>query len=204
MPPKFDPKLHHRRSVRLQGYDYSQAGAYFVTIVTHQRECLFGEIAGGNMRLNEAGKIVQWEWLNLSQRFDYVELGAFVVMPNHFHGLVTCHETAGATRQGKTNASSNKTPSYDMAFESIEGSPLPRGPKPASLGAIIAQFKSRATKRLWKIPSLTGIPIWQRNYGARPEPVEGNISSKTKKKWTTSGNTSDRIRSCGQTMTKTR
>ena len=146
---------HHRHSIRLKGFDYSRAGAYFVTIVAFRRECLFGEIADGNMRLNEAGRIVQWEWLNLSQRFDYVELGTFVIMPNHFHGLVTYHETVGATRQGKTNASSNKTPSYNMAFESIAGPPLPRGPKPTSLGAIIAQFKSRPTKRLWKIPSLT-------------------------------------------------
>jgi len=61
MPSKFDPELRHRHSIRLQGYDYSQAGAYFVTVVTRQRECLFGEIADGNMRLNEAGKIVQWE-----------------------------------------------------------------------------------------------------------------------------------------------
>ena len=55
----FDPEKHHRRSIRLKGYDYAQAGAYFVTIVTHDRECLFGDVVDGNMVLSERGKIVQ-------------------------------------------------------------------------------------------------------------------------------------------------
>jgi REP element-mobilizing transposase RayT len=82
---KFDPQKHHRHSIRLQGYDYSQAGAYFVTIVTWQREMLFGEIVDGVMVLNDFGKIVQWEWLDLPKRFKYLELGAYIIMPNHFH-----------------------------------------------------------------------------------------------------------------------
>ena len=96
---EFDPQKHHRKSIRLQGYDYSQAGAYFVTIVAWGRECLFGEITDGEMKLNNAGKIVQWEWLELPKRFGFIELGAYVVMPNHFHGILIFHETVGATRQ---------------------------------------------------------------------------------------------------------
>jgi len=65
---KFDPQEHHRRSIRLQGYDYSQAGAYFVTIVTRHREMLFGEVVNGEMKLNKVGEIVEWEWLELPKR----------------------------------------------------------------------------------------------------------------------------------------
>ena len=88
---KFDPKKHHRRSIRLKGYDYSKAGAYYVTIVTWHREFLFGEIVNKEMELNKVGKIVEWEWLELSKRLLYVELGAHVVMPNHFHGILFIH-----------------------------------------------------------------------------------------------------------------
>lgn len=166
---KFDPKKHHRRSIRLQGYDYSQAGAYFITIVAYQRECLFGEITNGEMRLNGYGKIVQWEWLELPKRIRYIELGAYVVMPNHFHGiLVFRNPVVGATRPDLTVTHSGKAGLHNEISDGIGGSPLtPRGPKPASLGAIMAQFKSRVTKRLWKIPALNGTPIWQRNYYER-------------------------------------
>ncbi len=164
MPSKFDPKKHHRRSIRLDGYDYSQPSAYYVTIVVWHRECLFGEIVNKELKLNNLGKIVELEWKELPKRLQFIELGAYVVMPNHFHGILIFHENVGATRRGFTKARSGKTPVPHIKTEGIDGSPLPRGPKPASLGAIMAQFKSRVTKRLWKMPSLTEIPIWQRNY----------------------------------------
>jgi putative transposase len=151
---RFDSQKQHRHSIRLPNYDYSQPGAYFITIVTWHRECLFGEVVDGEMRLNDVGKIVQWEWLELPKRFCFVELGAFIVMPNHFHGILIFHENAGATRLGLS----------ESGFSNLNGSPLPRGPQPASLGGIMAQFKSRVTKRLWKMPSWQGRPVWQRNY----------------------------------------
>jgi REP element-mobilizing transposase RayT len=166
---KFDPQEHHRRSIRLKGYDYSQAGAYYVTIVTRQRECLFGEIVAGEMKLNNLGKIVQWEWLDLPKRYPFIVLGAFMVMPNHFHGILIFYESVGATRPGLTK----------MIGSDLVGSPLPRGPKPTSLGAIMAQFKSRVTKRLWKIPSLQGTPIWQRNYYEHIIRDEKDLQNKT-------------------------
>jgi putative transposase len=88
---KFDPQKHHRRSIRLKGYDYAQAGAYFVTIVAWQREMLFGEIVDGKMILNDFGKIVseKWQWLEI--QYEYVELGAWVIMPNHHHGILIIH-----------------------------------------------------------------------------------------------------------------
>ena len=164
MPSKFDPKKHHRRSIRLQGYDYAQPGAYYVTIVAWQREFLFGEVVNKGMMLNEVGKIIQWEWKELPKRLPFIELGAFMVMPNHFHGILIFHENVGATRHGLTNAHLGNVSLSNVITDGTDGSPLPRGPKPASLGAIMAQFKSRVTKRLWKIPSLEGTPIWQRNY----------------------------------------
>lgn len=164
MPSKFDPQKHHRRSIRLPKYDYSQPGAYFVTIVTWHRECLFGKVTDGVMKLNKAGEIVQWEWKALPQRFQYLELGDYVVMPNHFHGILIFHEPVGATRSNLIGTHSGKMASPPLTDEGLEGSPLPGGPNPASLGAILAQFKSRVTKRLWKIRALKDTPIWQRNY----------------------------------------
>jgi len=85
---KYDPQKHHRRSVRLKGYDYSQEGAYYVTIVAQNRACLFGEVVDGEIQLNDAGKMMQAQWEALPQRFSNIELDEFVVMPNHFHGVV--------------------------------------------------------------------------------------------------------------------
>ncbi len=176
---KFDPQKHHRRSIRLKGYDYAQEGAYYVTIVTWRRDFLFGEVVNKEMRLNKVGKIVEWEWLELSKRLPYVELGEYVVMPNHFHGILFIHETVGATRQGQAMSLSGAEPLQTITSDGIDGSPLPRGPKPASLGAIIAQFKSRVTKRIWKFPEFKGTPIWQRNYYEHIIRDETDLQNKT-------------------------
>lgn len=163
MPP-FDPKIHHRRSIRLAGYDYSQAGAYFVTLVTGQRECLFGEVVNGVMIPNQAGKIVQWEWQNLARAFQFIELGIDQVMPNHFHGVLLFRDV-GATRPSLTKNLAGKSLAQNESLPGLDGSPLrPNGPKSGSLGAVMGQFKSRVTKRLWKLPEYAGAPIWQRNY----------------------------------------
>jgi REP element-mobilizing transposase RayT len=85
---KYDPNKHHRRSIRLKGYDYSQPGAYFVTICTQNREHLFGLVDNGALILNEAGNMVQKWWLTLDSKFEGIEPDTFVVMPNHFHGII--------------------------------------------------------------------------------------------------------------------
>jgi putative transposase len=85
---KYDPDKHHRRSIRLPGYDYSQPGAYFVTICAYQRQCIFGDVIDGQMRLNQYGAIVADEWQKSSIIRREIELDAWVVMPNHFHGIV--------------------------------------------------------------------------------------------------------------------
>jgi putative transposase len=77
-----------RRSLRLPAYDYSQAGAYFITVCTHARIMLFGEVIGDDMRLNDSGTLVKQTWDNLPAHYDGIDLDAFIVMPNHVHGII--------------------------------------------------------------------------------------------------------------------
>ena len=95
-----DPDVHRRKSVRLRGYDYSQAGAYFVTIVTQGRECLFGDVVGDTMQLNGAGRLARAAWEGLPRRFPGIGLDVFVVMPNHVHGIIVIDESVGASLVG--------------------------------------------------------------------------------------------------------
>ena len=79
---------HHRRSIRLSGYDYTSAGAYFITICTHGRDCLFGRVVDGEMQLNALGELVRAEWEKSGTIRAEIELGPYVIMPNHFHGII--------------------------------------------------------------------------------------------------------------------
>jgi REP element-mobilizing transposase RayT len=79
---------HHRRSIRLKGYNYLQEGLYFITLCCQNRDCLFGEIENGQMRLNDAGRIVEEEWIKTPHIRTNIALGEFAVMPNHFHGIL--------------------------------------------------------------------------------------------------------------------
>ncbi len=83
-----DLYLNQRRSIRLPDYDYSQGGYYFVTVCTKGQECLFGKIIDGEMILNNAGGMVKNEWKKLIDRFRNLQLKEFVIMPNHFHGIM--------------------------------------------------------------------------------------------------------------------
>jgi putative transposase len=85
---KFNPEKHHRQSTRLKNYDYASSGAYFVTICTFQRECIFGEIINGEMIFSSAGERTLEVWEGLPSRFPTVELDVFVIMPNHVHGVI--------------------------------------------------------------------------------------------------------------------
>jgi len=91
-----------RRSIRLRDYDYAQPGAYFITVCAYQRQCLFGEIVDGEMQLNEWGRVIQACWEAIPDHFPNVELDAFVIMPNHIHGIITIvgatHASITATR----------------------------------------------------------------------------------------------------------
>lgn len=84
----YNPDLHHRHSIRLQGYDYSKVGAYFVTVCTQTREGLFGQIQDGEMVVNDAGRMVVSVWNDLPKHYSGVDVDAFVIMPNHIHGII--------------------------------------------------------------------------------------------------------------------
>jgi putative transposase len=84
----YNPDIHHRRSIRLQNFDYASAGAYFVTICTQLRECLFGEVVDDVMVANDAGRMVESVWYGLPERFSGIELDAFVILPNHVHFIL--------------------------------------------------------------------------------------------------------------------
>lgn len=88
----YDPLIHHRRSIRLKGYDYSQAGCYFITICCQNRICRFGHIENSEMQLNEFGQIAHREWERLADRFPNFELDVFQIMPNHVHGIIALHD----------------------------------------------------------------------------------------------------------------
>lgn len=85
---KYNPQIHHRRSIRLKGYDYTRHGVYYVTICTHRREHLFGEVVDGSMVLNPFGRVVATYWQRIPRHFPRVQLGTWVVMPNHIHGII--------------------------------------------------------------------------------------------------------------------
>ncbi|MCL4272921.1 MAG: hypothetical protein KJZ77_03550 [Anaerolineales bacterium] len=179
---KFDPQNHpfdnaqgrHRRSIRLKGYDYAQEGAYFVTIVTWRREFLFGEIVNGEMMLNPRGEIVDECWRSIPEHFPHAELGAYVIMPNHVHGIIMIHTT------GENRIATNTSQSVGARHASPLriASPLrPRGVLPGSLGAIIGSFKSAVTKRIGRELNETG--IWQRNYYEHIIRDEKDLQNKT-------------------------
>jgi len=84
----FMPEIHHRKSIRLKGYDYTQAGAYFVTICVHNRLCLFGSINESVFTPNAAGVMIQTVWKEMPINYEGIGLGAFVVMPNHIHAII--------------------------------------------------------------------------------------------------------------------
>ena len=88
----YDAKIHHRRSIRLKNYDYSQAGLYFITICTHERQLLLGRIDNGRMQLNPWGEIVQRVWFELPEHYAHIRLHEFMIMPNHIHGIISIGE----------------------------------------------------------------------------------------------------------------
>jgi len=156
--PKFDPNKHHRKSIRLSGYDYTQAGAYFVTIVTYQRDCLFGKIENEIMVLNDFGKIANECWLAIPEHFPTVELGAHVIMTNHAHGVIAIHDDESASNS--VVAQHVGATHVVRATQCVAPTPTitrPAGPKRGSLGAIIGSYKSAVSYRINKEHNATGI-----------------------------------------------
>jgi REP element-mobilizing transposase RayT len=157
----FDRHKHHRRSIRLPGYDYSSAGAYFVTLCTYGRDCLFGAVDGGTVRLNDYGLVARDEWLRTGEVRAEIELDAFVVMPNHIHGIVLITDDVGAKTVGAPAAGAT-------GVGATGRSPLrPRGPAKRSLASFICGYKPAVTRRINLLRNTPGARVWQRNYYER-------------------------------------
>ncbi|MDH7464446.1 hypothetical protein QEG73_24330 [Chitinophagaceae bacterium 26-R-25] len=137
----YNPNVHHRRSIRLQGYDYSQAGLYFITLCCHEKNHLFGKIENNQMLLNEAGAIAYDEWFKTPEVRPNVALAEFVVMPNHIHGIIIIKHSESVTQS---------------AINRFNGTSH-------TIGAIVRGYKSVVTQKInstYEHP----ITVWQRNY----------------------------------------
>ena len=143
------------KSIRLKGYDYSRAGAYFVTICTHNKECLFCDVVNGNLALNDFGRMVDSEWLKTTEIRKNVILDKYIVMPNHFHGIVLITENDS----GKARLATTK---YNVSIKMEFGKP-----KPGSLPVIVGAFKSAVARQINLIRNTPGNEIWQHNYYER-------------------------------------
>jgi len=140
---RYDPKIHHRKSIRLKNCDYSQAGLYFITICSQNRLHLFGEIANDTMVLNDVGKMVWDEWHKSEEIRDEIKMHEFVVMPNHLHGIVEIIVGVGAN---------GRSPLREQSMQ------------PRSIGSLIAGFKSSFTAKMNRMDSTPKRKLWQRNY----------------------------------------
>lgn len=136
----YDPAIHHRRSIRLRGFDYTRNGAYFVTILTHRRWPLFGRVVGGVMRLSEAGWLTQAAWADLPIHYPQVMLDAWVIMPDHVHGVLWLTGEGGGP---------------DVAM------------RRHGLSEIVRAFKTFSARRINEWRGVSGVPVWHRNYYER-------------------------------------
>jgi REP element-mobilizing transposase RayT len=143
-----------RRSIRLPGFDYSQSGAYFVTICTYRRQTIFGWVRKGAVELDALGAIAEEEWLRSVEIRAEIDLDEYVVMPNHLHGIVVIEKQVGLEQSGVVG------PTGRSALRRC-------GPVPRSLGAMVAGYKSAVTKRIHTETAELDLKIWQRNYCER-------------------------------------
>jgi REP element-mobilizing transposase RayT len=147
---KYNPEIHKRRSLRFKNYNYAQQGAYFVTICTKYRECLFGEIVSGEMVLNAAGDLVRKAWDELQVIYQRVETDQFIIMPNHVHGIILFNAGKNRNRRGLIN----QPPTWTTWI-------MMKNPE-QTLGKIIRHFKAKSSKII-RERSLNRFQ-WQRNY----------------------------------------
>ena len=145
---KYNPNIHQRRSIRLKGYDYSQAGLYFITICCENRSCLFGIVVDGEMIMNDAGKMADKCWMEIPNHFPNVVLHEYVIMPNHVHGII---ELVGDTNVGVENFQPLQR--KQNKFQKMI---------PHSIGSIVKGYKIGVTK--WMRQNTNIHNVWQRNY----------------------------------------
>jgi putative transposase len=146
----------NRRSIRLQGYDYSSPGEYFITICTQNRECLFGDVVNGEMVLNEIGEIARDIWQQIPDRYDNVVLDAFIMMPNHVHGIIGIEyhpaHPAGAIHE------------LPLRDGDIDPETYRKQRRQMLLSKIIGWYKMNVAKQANILLNNSGNRFWQRNY----------------------------------------
>jgi REP element-mobilizing transposase RayT len=159
----YNREIHHRRSIRLKGFDYSSPGYYFITICTQNRECFFGRISQGMLKLNEAGKMIEIEWKNLTKQFNYIRLDSFIIMPNHLHGIINI---TGGPPFGSINEYYLNHEEITKNLNLIKNT---SGTLKNSIGRIIQRFKSISTVKYIESVRLHHWPffekhLWQKNF----------------------------------------
>jgi len=158
---KYDPGIHHRRSIRLKNYDYSRRGLYFITICTQNRLCSFGGIKKGEIILNDAGKMIKTVWDEIPVYYQRFNVHEFIVMPNHIHGIIQIASNPNLVGAGPC-ACLNPCIANDIG--------QPQGVAPTmSLSDVVHRFKTLTTKRYVDGVKNNGWPrfnkkLWQRNY----------------------------------------
>lgn len=156
----FDPERHHRRSIRLTGYDYAANGAYFVTILTAKRAHLLGDVAASEMHLSAMGHVVESCWLAIPEHFPHVSLDAFVVMPNHLHGILVFEDSRGfsanqATGEGVVRA---------RYIVPLHGESRHFGaPVSGDLPTVMRTFKAAVSRQANASGAMAATGIWHRN-----------------------------------------
>jgi putative transposase len=179
----------NRKSIRIKGYDYSQNGAYFVTICTHNKQCLFGQVESGKMVLNKLGLLVEGVWRDISKHYESVLIDEFVVMPNHVHGVIclqdgwaqlgvinhaptqVAHDANVGARLGVINhAPTQNDANVGAQFIAPEINPAAQFIAPTTnltsptLGEVVRAFKARASQASKTIRAVDSKILWQRNY----------------------------------------
>mgnify|MGYP005831487957 CR=1 FL=1 len=186
----YNPEKHHRRSIRLKGYDYTQAWAYFVTIGTQNRECLFGEIVNGQMVLNDAGRMIQTACDAIPEHHQGIKTDAFVIMPNHIHGIIVITDVNASASAGAGSVGASLVPAHmpgaTTTGETTTGATTTRATTTGettngattngattrvapTVGDVIGAFKSRTTVEYIRGVATYGWTpftgkLWQRNY----------------------------------------
>jgi REP element-mobilizing transposase RayT len=155
----FDPAIHHRRSFRLKDYDYSTPGVYFVTIVMHGRKPILGRVVKDEVVLTPFGRIVDEAWRDLPRHYRYVELGEFIVMPNHVHGIILLKDDS-------VGRGGSETRPYTRPYDRSNKHPYdhPDTTKRYGLPEIVRALKSFSARRINAVQQTPGLPVWQRNY----------------------------------------
>jgi putative transposase len=156
----YDPEKHHRRSIRLKGYDYAQPGAYFVTICVRERECVLGDVVDGKMALSDFGQIAHHFWTQVPDHFPNTSVDTFIVMPNHIHAVVIINDPS---RRGEVTGEVI-SPLQHNAVTDTGAVTAPLQIDRPTLGQIVAYYKYQTTKQINQIRDNPGVPFWQRSF----------------------------------------